>query len=130
MNSPLIVSWVRIPDLVINKYKSSHPQSLKNVTDLLANEKSVAEALKESSAPTGTSRAASASPQAPSVLPPSRTLASPDYDGAEPPNMDRMVEFAEKSMDDFNSTQTLLESISSTECFWGFVKYNDHQVAR
>lgn len=89
------------------KYASSHAASLKTVADTIAAERDVASALKgvaDESAP--------AAPSSSTVVPgagPSRTLATPDFDGQPTPNFDRIHEFQATPLDDFKAGHTFLE---------------------
>ncbi|CAK9110877.1 FO synthase subunit 1, partial [Durusdinium trenchii] len=103
----LMANW--IPDLVKNKYASSHPTGLKKIQDMINSEKDLSSALETQAAESGVVVPAASTSSGPAVVTPtpSRTLASPDYDGSSPPNFDRTVEFTEKALADFNSSQVL-----------------------
>lgn len=105
-----VVAPDRIPDLVKNKYASSHPTGLKKIQDMINSEKDLSSALETQAAESGVVVPAASTSSGPAVVTPtpSRTLASPDYDGSSPPNFDRTVEFTEKALADFNSSQVLL----------------------
>lgn len=76
------------------------------MNDKIALEKDVSTALK------GTTSDAPARPVGSAAEPasPARTVATPDYDGVPAPNFERRVEFEEKPMAEFQSSQTLLGS--------------------
>ena len=81
---------------------------MKKLEDSLVNEKDVVAALQSQAsdtAPAGGSSSGTA-PGPDQGLSQSRTLASPDYDGAVIPNYDRRMTFDEKPLEDFISTQT------------------------
>ena len=109
-SSTLKLAATRIPDLVKNKYQHSHCESLRKLDDMILQEKDVVNALSSQageSAPPVTSGASD--PAAGTTQ--SRTLASPDYDGQPVPNFDRRVEFEERPLADFNSSQTFLRCL-------------------
>lgn len=88
----------------------SHAASLKTVTDMILAEKDIATALKGVA-----DDAAPAAPSSSAVVPgptPSRTLASPDFNGQPTPNFDRSHDFEEKPLEDFKASHTLFESSS------------------
>ena len=105
-----VVAPDRIPDLVKNKYASSHPTGLKKIQDMINSEKDLSSALETQAAESGVVVPAASTSSGPAVVTPtpSRTLASPDYDGSSLPSFDRTVEFTEKALADFNSSQVLL----------------------
>lgn len=95
-----------------NKYNSSHATSVKKMEDAIAAEKDLATALQTQSADAGTVVPAGSSGPATPASGPTRTLATPEFEGAAVPNFDRTVDFEEKHMADFTSSQTLLSKTS------------------
>ncbi|CAL1145308.1 unnamed protein product [Cladocopium goreaui] len=96
----LMSNW--IPDLVKNKYTTSHAQSLKTLNDMISSQKDVLEAVKGVAG-----EAAQTGPAAGAAVCQSRALASPDFQGQPVPNFERRVDFEEMTMDDFKASQTL-----------------------
>lgn len=80
--------------------------------ELLNSDKSVTNALKRSvdnQAPAAL--ASSGTSSDPGGVAPARTLASPDFDGADVPNFDRVVVFDPTPLDDFKATKTFPGSV-------------------
>jgi hypothetical protein len=111
----------RIPDLVRNKYSSSHASGLATLDELINTDKSVTTALKRSDDHSARAAPASGTSNDPGSGVQTRTLASPDFDGADVPNFDRVVVFDSTPLDEFNATKTFLG------CVWHpqKVKSND-----
>ncbi|CAL1133219.1 unnamed protein product [Cladocopium goreaui] len=101
----LMSSW--IPDLVRNKYSSSHASGLATFDELINTDKSVTTALKRSDDHSARAAPASGTSNDPGSGVQTRTLASPDFDGADVPNFDRVVVFDSTPLDEFNATKTL-----------------------
>lgn len=97
---------LRLPDLVKNKYAASHAASLKKIDEILAQEKDISTALASQAFESAPAPAPSGSGE-PGVVQ-SRTLAAPEFDGQPVPNFERVVDFEQKSLEDFNNTQALL----------------------
>eukprot|EP00435_Cladocopium_sp_Y103_P046187 s2116_g13.t1 len=100
----LMSGW--LPDLVRNKYGTSHAANVKKIDEIVSQEKDIATALTTQASESATTPATSASGE-PSVVP-SRTLAAPEFDGQPVPNFERVVDFEQKSLEDFNNTHALL----------------------
>ena len=91
-----------------NKYQVSHPAQLKTLEEKLAQQKDIATALKGSEGP-GSSTTGSSSNAGSGG--PSRTLATPDFEGETVPTYDTRIDLEAKPLEDFNESRTLLESL-------------------
>ena len=81
---------LRIPDLVKNKYLASHASQVKALEDALANDRNIAAALQGSVGEAGTSAVCEPPSSTRPTATPSRTVASPDYDGCAVPNFEKV----------------------------------------
>ena len=93
-----------------NKYQASHSAQLKTLEETIAGQKEITSALKGSEGEPRSStsgvpfNAANAGSNGPS-----RTLATPDFDGETVPTYDTRIDLEAKSLDEFNESRTLLD---------------------
>ena len=102
----------RIPDLVKNKYQTSHAGQLKDLEEKIGQSKTIAQALRghqpETPAAVGATESQNSSGHAQD-----RTVASPDFEGAAVPDLQKRVELEAKPLEEFNNSRTLLVSFFS-----------------
>ena len=98
----------RIPDLVKNKYATSHSAALKTLEEEIAAKKDITVALKgsnEDAQSTAATTSASALVDTPSTT---RTVATPDFEGETVPVYNTRIELESKTLDEFNESRTFL----------------------
>ena len=91
-----------------SKYAATHASLLKKIDDTIAGEKDVFTALASQASESAPAPATSGSAEPGAAVVQSRTLATPEFDGQPVPNFERVVDFEQKPLEDFNNTQALL----------------------
>ena len=109
MFGPTWSHLLRIPDLVKNKYLSSHASQLKDLDAKVEGAKAISQALK------GSGEAAAVPPtqatQGNDTVSgcQDRTVASPDFGGDAVPDVEKRVNFETKTLDEFHAAKKLLD---------------------
>lgn len=108
---------LRIPDMFMEKYKSIQAEALARFEDVIKKDTKISSALAAFSGG-GTSNGTSGA-NASSRAAPSRTLASPQWNGEVPVNVRRRLALSAVGVADFESNNTLLGLNNATafECF-------------
>ena len=110
--SSLRLYVLRIPDLVLNNYSGAHLEELKKKEEVLASNVRLAAALKGNHA--GSLVSSTPSSQSQNLgggAEPSRTVASPDWEGDQPPCFETRVTFESTAIDAFDA------GVQSLECY-------------
>ena len=105
----LSLSTLRIPDLVRNKYLSSHASQLKDLDSKVGGSKVISQALKGAGEATSVPTTHVARGNDTSSGGQDRTVASPDFGDDAVPNMEKRVDLESKTLDEFNASRTLLD---------------------
>ena len=99
----------RIPDLVKNKYMTSHGAVLKTLDEEIAANKDISAALKGSNEDAQSMNATTSASALVDTPTTTRTVASPDFEGETVPVYDTRIVLESKTLDEFNESRTFLE---------------------
>lgn len=105
-NAGVLKLFLRIPDMVKNKYMSSHGKVIAILEEKLKANKNISRAL--AGVAQDTTEATTTAPPTGST---SRTLATPDFEGCVVPNFETKVQLDPKPLDEFIAGRTCLGSI-------------------
>ncbi len=108
-------TYLRIPDVVTNKYQNTHGSHLKKLTEILTDEADILSALRGMEGETTSVETATTPSPAPV-----RTVATPDFAGEQVPTFGSNVELQPSTMDDFSASVQFHGCIYFWNCL-GFI---------
>ena len=104
---------LRIPELVVDKYRATQAEALKEKQDALLNEVTIHAALKSQNDGAPARPSSSTAAPNPAGALPARTRATPDWAGEEPLNFRKRMAAAGTSISEFEGGNTCLDSVDA-----------------